>query len=403
MANQNNYSSAQIYEEVSVWEPLKGCSLEQLLKYTSAENEAFSSLYQHQEAQHFPLRRNGDEFLTHPINVAHFLQKAKADYLTVISGLLHDFIEDSVSKYEKSPETGELRTIEQLDLYEGEVISNLHQEVNNCLIKCDYADNKANMIMEVVTHLTRHKRHRYYRSIAGIFHGRNEDVKKREVQVKLADRMHNILTLGNYFEEDKIYQCFKNVFILNNAKRYLHHQKEISDKDVLYTSEENTTQKLFHKCCKATYSACLSVYNFSLNQGIREIEGYIQLFFEKYNQQIGGLWGVNEWNDEREHPSKLYDGIIRKYDAQLHGERDEFQRRENLEIEFCQEFFFKHHFNSRQLKAIIHAKDAHAIKAIIGMLLYDKNYTLKKFECSQLCNRGRKCFGELEEETIKGL
>lgn len=399
MVNHNLYSSAQVYEEVSVWEPLKDISLEKILKYTPAENEVLSSLYQLQEMQNFPRRRNGDEYLTHPINVAHFLQKAKADYLTVTSGLLHDFVEDSVSNYEKSSETGELRTIEQLDLYEGEVISNLHREVDNFLVKCDFANKGTNTIMEVVTHLTRHKRHRYYRSIAEIFHGRNDEVKKRAVQVKLADRMHNILTLGNFFEEDKIYQCFKNVFILNNAKRYLHHQKEISDKDVLYTSEENTTQKLFHKCCKATYSACLSVYNFSLNQGIREIEGYLQLFFEKYNQQIGGLWGVNEWNDEREHPSKLYNGIIRKYDAQLHGEKKEFQRKENLEIEFCQDFFFKHHFNSRQTKAIIHAKDAHALKAIIGLLLYDKNYTLKKFECSQLCNRDRKCFGEQGDGT----
>lgn len=389
----NHYSSAQVYEEVSVWEPLKEVSLEKLLGYAPTENKALSSLYEHLQAQHFPRRLNGEKYMTHPVNVAYFLQRAKADYLTVISGLLHDFIEDSVSKYEKSPETGELRTIERLDLYEGEVISGLHRDVNDFFIKSDFADRGTNMIMEVVTHLTRHKRHRYYRSIAEIFHGRNEEVQKRAVQVKLADRMHNILTLGIFFEEDKIYQCFKNVFILNNVKRYLHHQGEISDKDVLYTSEENTTQKLFHKCCKATYTACLSVYNFSLNQGIRDIEGYLQLFFEKYNQQIDGLWGVNEWNDEREHPSKLYDGIIRKYDAQLHDEKEEFQRRENQEIEFCQDFFFKHHFNSRQIKAIIHAKDAHALKAVIGMLLYDKNYTLKKFECSQLCSRGRKCFG----------
>lgn len=390
---------AQIYEEIELWEPVKNISLGLILDNLSApdkkvENnipELISFLYRLNQEQDFPRRRNGEDYLTHPLNAAHYLQRAKAEPLTVAAGMIHDFLEDSVDKYKHKQQVSGPDEAKILDAYEIEITASLEKKLYHFCNENNLSSESAAIIMNTVGNLTRHKRHKYYRSLSEIFHEKNPQIKERSIQVKLADRMHNILSLGNFFDEKKIFECFKNIFILNNAKNYLIQNDSITKKDVLYSTSDNTTEKLFHKCCKATFFACLNIYNQGIKQGIEPVERDLQLYFENYNLRINGLWGVNEWNSDSEHPSKLFNGIIKKYDAKIHDEPEEFQQRQKVEIEFCKELFTKHYFNSQQILAIVHSKDAYAFKTIVGKLLYDDNYQLRQFECSKLCRRSRQC------------
>lgn len=388
---------ARVYEEIELWKPVSNISLSLILDYFSSQTvgdnllELISFLCRLNQEEDFPRRLNGEEYLAHPLNVAHYLQRAKAEPLAVAAGMVHDFLEDSVDQHRQKCQIHGPGEAKILDAYETKVVGNLEQKINGFCEEHSLGPASAQMIMKIIGNLTRHKRHKYYRSISEIFHETNPKIKEMSIQVKLADRLHNILCLGNFIDEKKIFECFKNLFILNNVKRYLIENGQITKRDVLYSAPENVTEKLFHKCCKATFFACLNIYHRGIKQGLETIESDLQLYFEDYNLRINGLWGVNEWDSKQEHPSKLFNGIIRKYDARIHDQAEEFQRRQETEIKFCQELFAKHYFNSQQTLAIIQSKDAYAFKTVAAKLLYDDDYLLEQFECSNLCHRNRQC------------
>ena len=120
-----------------------------------------------------------------------------------------------------------------------------------------------------------------------LFKYKNKEIRKCALQIKLADRLHNILCLQGYPKHDRIYQCFKNLYILNNTKEYL-----ISTK--INTNKENDpTVKLFKKCGKATYDALLSIeYELSQNKKVFEARAMLQLAFKKYVFERKGIHSV---------------------------------------------------------------------------------------------------------------
>lgn len=382
----------QTYKILEHWQPKNEVLLvEELTEKKS--NSLFSQLYKKakSEYKHFPLRKNGKNPFTHPLNVVWGLRKAQIDdQITLCAGLLHDLIEEKVDEFKlkknikKTPES-----IKQLDEYEQELCKQLEKEIEKLCKKDQLNVKSAKELMQLLEMLTRHKRHFYYRSISAIFNCPNEALKEKAIQIKLADRIHNIQSVECFNEEERIFQCFKNLFILNNTKKFLQ-QKYEKDNDP--NKNAHPTEKLFKKCSKATYDAFWSVCRTSTQKGkIVEVESMLHLAFKKFTWEKGGLWAITEINANENHPMHLFQGIIKKYDARLHQEWDKFEQLKDKEKEYCHNFFMDYNFSNEQLDAILEYKDAYALKEVVAKLLYDSEYVIDGFACSKLCTRNMKC------------
>jgi len=115
-------------------------------------------------------RRSGEAYISHPLEVANNLVKLKLDATTVAAGLLHDTIEDTLSTPE---EIKELFGEEIFQLVDGVTkISQIHFSSH----EESQAENYRKMIFAMA-----------------------QDI--RVVLIKLADRAHNMQTLGSLSEE----------------------------------------------------------------------------------------------------------------------------------------------------------------------------------------------------------
>jgi hypothetical protein len=185
------------------------------------------------------------------------------------------------------------------------------------------------------------------------------------------------------------HQCFKNLFILNNTKIYL---KEKYGADTNPDRGLYPTEKLFKKCAKATYDAFLKIRQNSMARGIPlEVKSMLQLALIKFTLEKGGLGAVTEINEEETHPFRLFQGIVRKYDARLHQEWDYFNQCKEKEKLYCQKFFEAFNFSPELLQTLIEYKDAYGLSEVIVYLLYKKDFLLSGFGCSELCIRKMKC------------
>ncbi len=380
-------SPRKVFEEIELWKPSDEVTINHLLNYSPPKNEFLMVLYHLVKAENFPDRKDGKPQLVHPINTATYLQRAKADFLGVAAGLLHDCLEDKVDMVLGS---SQIDDVDQLEV-------DLATELENMLsIECrllGLPSTYPKSLIETTELLTRHKRHKYYRSLGEMFSSDNPTVQERAIRVKLADRMHNIQCLSAFNEEEQIYQAFKNLFILNNTKSYLVETNQVTTADLILTKKKNTTEKLFRKCLKATYDAFLSISNDALDKGIKPIEPYIQVFYHKYEHQTKKMKQISDWDNKEAHPLKLFDGIVKKYDARLHKETAEFNRRQQREAKFCGELFSDFKFTPEQLGAIVDYKDAYLMKEVVGKF-YDEKYFVKNFGCGKLCSRNRICVSQ---------
>jgi hypothetical protein len=247
---------------------------------------------------------------------------------------------------------------------------------------------KAQEIIHTLQILTRHKRDFYYRSISAIFSCPYQNIKESAIKIKLADRTHNIQCLDSFTGKQKIYQCFKNLFILNNTKQFLL-QKFGPTLDP--NRSATGIEKLFKKCAKATYDAFLTVCRTNLSKGITPVESMLELAFKKYAWERAGWWTVTSIAENETHLMRLYQGIIRKYDARLHQEWKRLDELEKMEKEYCRKFFQDYQFSSEQIEAILEYKDAYALKEVIARLLYKPNFVISGFACSHLCSRYKSC------------
>ena len=123
------------------------------------------SAYEYAYRKHFSQKRiTGDDYITHPLNVAWILTDVKADGEAVAAALLHDTIEDSDSTYEEIKE-----------LF-GEHVANIVDGVTKI--------NKLNFSSDSEQMAANQRK---------ILVGLSSDV--RVLIVKLADRLHNMRTL----------------------------------------------------------------------------------------------------------------------------------------------------------------------------------------------------------------
>jgi GTP pyrophosphokinase/guanosine-3',5'-bis(diphosphate) 3'-pyrophosphohydrolase len=117
-------------------------------------------------------RRSGERYITHPLAVAHVLAMMHMDYECIMAGLLHDVIEDTaLSSDDLAAEFGE----EVADLVEG--VTKLAKAAFETT-KHAQAENLRKMLLAM-----------------------SRDI--RVIIVKLADRLHNMRTLGHLRPEKR--------------------------------------------------------------------------------------------------------------------------------------------------------------------------------------------------------
>src|SRR5215470_16413618 len=112
------------------------------------------------------VRRSGDPYLVHPLNVAAILAEMKADDVAIVVGLLHDVLEDTLTTKESiAQQFGP----EVADLVDGLTKISRFSYVSR---EEAQAETFRKMVLAMVSDL-------------------------RVVLVKLADRLHNMRTLGH--------------------------------------------------------------------------------------------------------------------------------------------------------------------------------------------------------------
>lgn len=140
--------------------------LNKLKEYNSEEIEIVKRAFYYADSLHSnQIRQSGEPYIIHPLNVAYILADMHADGDTVCAGLLHDTLEDTNIKKED--------------------------------IAHDFNPDIANLV-DGVTKLSKmnfsSKQEQHFANTRKIIAGITEDV--RIIIIKLADRLHNMRTLG---------------------------------------------------------------------------------------------------------------------------------------------------------------------------------------------------------------
>ena len=117
-------------------------------------------------------RLSGEPYLTHPMEVAYILAQLKMDVPTIVTGLLHDTLEDTLTTHD------ELRGIF------GDEVADLADGVTK---------------LSKMTFRTREERQA--ESFRKMLLAMARDI--RVILIKLADRLHNMRTLGFQPEADR--------------------------------------------------------------------------------------------------------------------------------------------------------------------------------------------------------
>ena len=134
--------------------------------------------------KHFGQKRHtGEDYITHPLNVAYILADLNADYQTICAGLLHD-------------------TIEDCDVTKEDIVNEFSLEIAN-LVDGVTKINKINIDPDNDALFAYHRK---------IIVGLTEDV--RVIIIKLADRLHNMRTLWILSENSQKNNCKETLEIL---------------------------------------------------------------------------------------------------------------------------------------------------------------------------------------------
>ena len=125
-----------------------------------------------QEAHSNQLRKSGDPFITHPLEVAKILTSIKLDADSIVAGLLHDTLEDTNLNIEEIYKKFGNQIVELVDGLTK--INKYSLKVNNQ----KFGENYKKLILATTKDL-------------------------RVILVKLADRLHNMRTIQFIKDENK--------------------------------------------------------------------------------------------------------------------------------------------------------------------------------------------------------
>lgn len=140
--------------------------ISKLSKYSDEEINMVLKAYKYAEYLHKGQKRqSGEDYIIHPLNVAYILAEMNADASTICAGLLHDTLEDT-------------------EITKEEIAENFSDEVA--------------FLVDGVTKISKmnfsSKKDQNMANTRKIITGITEDV--RIIIIKLADRLHNMRTLG---------------------------------------------------------------------------------------------------------------------------------------------------------------------------------------------------------------
>ncbi|WP_434337474.1 RelA/SpoT family protein [Mycoplasma capricolum] len=168
MLNKYNYMSFD-YREIRDFKDL----LSELKKYikNKSELERIEQAYKYAFKCHFnQTRKNGDPYIYHPLSAAYYLAQWRMGPNTIISGLLHDILEDTPIQKE---ELVELFNEEVANLVESVTKVSFFAKENRQQIKSKY--------------------------LRKLYLSMSKDI--RVIIIKIADRLHNIYTIKNLRSE----------------------------------------------------------------------------------------------------------------------------------------------------------------------------------------------------------
>ncbi|MGI6683023.1 MAG: HD domain-containing protein [Myxococcota bacterium] len=319
-------------------------------------------------------RRNGESRFTHPTNVAHFVKMAGCKPHVIAAAILHDTVDEPIRLLieEKGKDA---------EINEEELGKFVHGEILKATDETGYDRDLAELVYKIVLVLTHVDADRFYEGIGEIFSHYDYDIRLISVAIKLADRLHNIRTIENYVDEDRLYQCFKNVILLNYAKALLTDIKANGHQHPLkYVDDEITKaiELLFKKCGKATFQVlqCLTHAERS-DSNVFPVLAYLSLGLEKYHHQKGGLDEITDGALEiGVSIPNLFHGIIHKYERKLYRDHEAFQKIVDNELEYCKDIFSNEHLTDDELLVAIHYKDALALGEVVALLLYKEGYVV---------------------------
>ena len=148
--------------------------LESITSYLSKQEKykVIDALRLSQEAHSNQLRKSGDPFITHPLEVAKILTSIKLDADSIVAGLLHDTLEDTNLNIE---EINKKFGNEIVELVEGLT------KINKYSLKVKnqkFGENYKKLILATTKDL-------------------------RVILVKLADRLHNMRTIHFIKDQNK--------------------------------------------------------------------------------------------------------------------------------------------------------------------------------------------------------
>ncbi len=125
------------------------------------------------KVHHGQLRESGEPYLIHPLNVSYILADWNLDEETIATGLLHDTVEDTVAN------------IDEIQELFGDSVAQMVDGVTKIsrVIISDVADQKAESLRKMILAM-------------------GKDI--RVILVKLADRLHNMRTLGHLSSDRQV-------------------------------------------------------------------------------------------------------------------------------------------------------------------------------------------------------
>lgn len=149
-------------------------------KYKNGEKTLIERAFEFASLAHESQKRlSGQDYITHPLAVAEFLAGLSLDAKTISAALLHDVLEDTAA------------TAEDIKKEFGDEVTFLVQAVTK-LNKIEYSQSPQLKRVSTQDHLN---------SLKQMFLAMAEDI--RVILIKLADRLHNMETLGYLPKNDQ--------------------------------------------------------------------------------------------------------------------------------------------------------------------------------------------------------